>query len=495
MFLFSCLLCKVLTGYTQVPMDGLDLWLRADSGVQRNGNAVKAWQDLSGHHRDAVTRTTDAPEWLQTALNGHSAIRFNGANNGMETPAFIPFPGSRGMIIVVARINGRSLTSGVGMGNLVATYHGNGLSWQFGVNPEGISFYDGKGAHNIATETSSLEQWQILTLLRDADTTMKLFRGGRLEKSFSIIRAAPASNTLKVGYNGRLGGLDMDSIPEVLNGDIAEVLIYGRAPGRSETEVLYHYLTARYGLQLRPPPFWERTWFYFVCGSLLLLLAVLLTKLVVQRKLRKELEKQQEMDKERQRISREMHDDIGAGLTQIAMMSEAARKKGGEANEKELVDIAQTSRTLVNNMSEIIWSLNPEYKTLAHLMAYLREQLGKQLEYAATDYQIRLPDGGEQILLSNEQRRNILLVTREIVNNAIKHAAAGKLVVECRLEAGSLHFEIRDDGKGFDAAQLRTGNGLRNIRQRVQEMDGTLELETSPGKGTCYQIRIPLPTT
>lgn len=476
-------------------MDGLDLWLRADSGIQRTEQGVQAWNDLSGNQRRAVTRTQDAPQWLNAALNGHSVIRFNGANTGMETTAFASFPDKRGMIIIVARINGRSLTSGVGMGNLVATYHGNGVSWQFGVHPEGISFYDGVGAHNVPANAESQSRWQILSLLRDGDTIMKLFRDGRLEKSFPVLRAQPAVNTLKVGYNGRLGGVALDSIPEVLNGDIAEILIYGRVPGEKEQATVYAYLTGRYGLSLRPPPFWERTWFYFVCGISLLLMSVLLTKWVVQRKLRKELKKQREMDKERQRISREMHDDIGAGLTQIALMSEVARKKADVANEKELVDIAQTSRSLVNNMSEIIWSLDPEYKTLAHLMAYLREQLNKQLEYAGMEYQIELPEGGETIQLTNEQRRNILLITREIVNNAVKYSGAGILLVKAFLEAGSLHFDISDNGNGFDAAARGNGNGLRNIRQRVQELNGLLELRTGLGQGAAYLISIPLPTT
>ncbi len=484
--------------HAQLPARGLDLWMRADSGLQLYNKRVLIWNDLSGHQRQAITQTRNGPEFIHDALNGHPVVRFNGTNTGMETPSFATFPGSRGTIIIVARINGRSMTSGVGMGNLLATYHGEGLSWQFGSDGEIISFYDGLSGHGFPIHPSEQNPWQILTLERTGDTVMKIYQGGRLDKTFNIVKGDPAVNTLKIGFNGRTGGTATDSIPEVLNGDIAEIIIYDRVLDQQETTAVYDYLTGRYGLRLRPPPFWERTWFYAAVVIVLLLLAVLLTKIVVQRKLRKklaEMERQREMDRERHRISREMHDDIGAGLAQIAMMSESARKKSGNDNEKELLDIAQTSRTLVNNMSEIIWSLNPEYKTLEHLISYLREQLNKQLEYAGMEFSIRLPEGGSDILLTNEQRRNILLITKEIVNNAVKYSGARHLTVEALLEAGFLRFWITDDGCGFDVQQQRTGNGLHNIRQRATELGGTLELITAPGNGTKYRYAIPLPPT
>lgn len=244
------------------------------------------------------------------------------------------------------------------------------------------------------------------------------------------------------------------------------------------------------------PPFWKSWWFYSLCILVTLLGIILITRFFSQQKLRRkitELEKQKEIDRERQRISREMHDDIGAGLTQITLMSESAKMK---TNPRELDDIAQTSRQLVNSMSEIIWSLNPENKTAELLMNYLREQLNRLLEYSDIQYSIQLPEGGSTLLLSNEQRRNILLVTKEIVNNAIKYSKADHLSVLAVLNENRLVFTVQDNGVGFDADAISSGNGLKNIRHRVEELKGTLTVATAPGMGSKFVYTIPLlPTT
>ncbi len=244
------------------------------------------------------------------------------------------------------------------------------------------------------------------------------------------------------------------------------------------------------------PPFWKTGWFYTLAAITLLLMIILITRYFAQQKLKQkvlELERQKEIDKERQRISREMHDDIGAGLTQITLMSESAKAK---LSTHELDNIAQTSRQLVSNMSEIIWSLNPENKTLEQLLAYLREQLNKQLEYSGIDYSIELPEKGDSIFLSNEQRRNILMVTKEIINNIIKYSKARNIQIKATLNDHRLIFAVQDDGKGFDLEAKYAGNGLRNIRHRIGELKGILEIESAPGKGSRFVYEIPLqPTT
>lgn len=218
----------------------------------------------------------------------------------------------------------------------------------------------------------------------------------------------------------------------------------------------------------------------------------------MQQKLRRkvaELEKLKEIDRERQRISREMHDDIGAGLTQIILMSESAKAKATTANEKELTEVADTSRKLVGNLSEIIWSLNSENKSLDHLCAYLREQLDKQLDYAGIEYTIRFPDDNKDVFLSNEQRRNILLVTKEIVNNAIKHSGAKNISVKMELCKNDLRIEVADNGKGFDTTVTYPGNGLKNMRNRIAESGGTMEIDSSPDNGSRFTYSIPVNTT
>lgn len=194
-------------------------------------------------------------------------------------------------------------------------------------------------------------------------------------------------------------------------------------------------------------------------------------------------------DRERKRISREMHDDIGAGLTQITLMSESAKENNSA---QKLNDIADTSRQLVDSIAEIIWSLNPENKTLADLCAYLREQLNRQLEYSAMKYSIQLPENEKEIILTNEQRRNILLVTKEIVNNAIKYSKAENISVKGELINNDITFTVEDDGAGFDTQKIYCGNGMKNIKNRMEEIGGSLEAVSVKDKGCRFTYFVSL---
>jgi signal transduction histidine kinase len=242
-------------------------------------------------------------------------------------------------------------------------------------------------------------------------------------------------------------------------------------------------------------PFWKTWWFYSLVALVIVSEIIWITGKLARRRLKQrlaELEQQRQIDKERLRISREMHDDIGAGLTQITLMSESVKLQVQKEQKVDLEEIADTSRQLVSNMGEIIWSLNPEYKTLDDLMNYLRESLHKLLEHSGIGYSILLPENGGKILLSNEQRRNILLVAKEIVNNAIKYSFAKNILVKGELQDLKLLFEISDNGLGFDTKAIGRGNGLRNIRDRIKEMRGELRLASAPGRGSNFYFTIPL---
>lgn len=238
------------------------------------------------------------------------------------------------------------------------------------------------------------------------------------------------------------------------------------------------------------PPFWKTGWFITGIIILILTIIVLLTRYASQVKLKKkidELQRKRMVDEERLRISREMHDDIGAGLTQITLMSEAAKREA--ANTGSLNEIANMSRKLVGSMSEIIWSLNPEHNTADQLLSYLREQLNKLLEYSGIRYVIDFPDNGHGISLNNAQRRNLLLVTKEIVHNAIKHSRAANIAIRCTIDGNRLSFIVSDNGKGFDTEAKSSGNGLRNIKRRIEELGGSLAISSS-ASGTSFQYAI-----
>lgn len=241
------------------------------------------------------------------------------------------------------------------------------------------------------------------------------------------------------------------------------------------------------------PPFWRTGWFIAIVVVCVAAITIFITRYLARLKLKRriaELERKREVDQERLRISREMHDDIGAGLTQITLMTEAAKSKKLERD--QLDEIADTSRKLVGNMSEIIWSMNPENNTLDQTLSYLREQLHHLLEYSGINYTLNFPENGSSVTLNNSQRRNLLLVTKEIVHNAIKHSKARNITVDFQQKNSSLHFMIHDDGHGFDMEKTSKGNGLRNIRKRIEDLNGTLEIKAEPGTGTMIKYEIPL---
>jgi signal transduction histidine kinase/ligand-binding sensor domain-containing protein len=318
---------------------------------------------------------------------------------------------------------------------------------------------------------------------------------------FFRFRGIEYFNPAQVTYQYKLEGWDPDWIQ---SGTLNEVRYNNLNPGNYTFRVkaanaagIWNPEEYTIAIYIRAP-FWKTTWFYASLIILLLVIIVSITRFLAQTKLKKQiaaLERQKEIEKERQRISREMHDDIGAGLTQITLMSESVKSKSGTNAATELEEIANTSRQLVSNMSEIVWSLNPANKTLEQLMAYMREQLHKQLEYSNIEYTILLPEAAGDIVLSNEYRRNLLLVTKEIVNNAIKYSAAKNLQLHASIIDNYFICSIKDDGVGFDLNELMRGNGLKNIRYRIEELNGKLDIQTEIGKGAKFEYRIPLPTT
>jgi signal transduction histidine kinase/ligand-binding sensor domain-containing protein len=243
-------------------------------------------------------------------------------------------------------------------------------------------------------------------------------------------------------------------------------------------------------------PFWKRWWFYSLAGLAVLVTAIFVTKGIAQRKLRQqlhELEKQRAIEAERNRISKDMHDEIGSGLTHIALMSELiqTQKKADEELKKDVGSISSSARKLVESMSEIIWALNPQNDTLQNLLAYLREQTIAHFEPFDIQYSVEFPDEVPHIKLSNEQRRNLFLVVKEALNNALKHSGASEIRLTMEYANSSIAFCVGDNGKGLDESKIKiASNGLKNMRKRMEDIGGTFHLQSD--RAGC-RIRFSLP--
>jgi signal transduction histidine kinase/ligand-binding sensor domain-containing protein len=242
------------------------------------------------------------------------------------------------------------------------------------------------------------------------------------------------------------------------------------------------------------PPFWMSGWFIGITSMGIILLITLILFAVMrmnyQRKLRK-LKMQQELDKVRQRISRDIHDEIGAGLTRIALSGDLMSQKiaRDDVQYEKLKVIAGTARELSQSMKEVVWSVNPHYDNLDHMAAYFRSYVSGVAENADLRFVYKADEKWPDLEVNPETRRNLLLILKESISNAVKYSHATELRLELHWSNKQFSMSIADNGKGFNlqAAEGVNSNGLRNIRQRA-EASGCIATITSTAQGTTIHI-------
>jgi signal transduction histidine kinase len=221
----------------------------------------------------------------------------------------------------------------------------------------------------------------------------------------------------------------------------------------------------------------------------------------------KDLDRQLMLERERARISQDMHDDVGASLTRISMMSDLVKTRNdvGSGARQWLGQISDTSRGLMEEMNQIIWALNPKNDNLEGLVAYVRRFAFEYLEPTAVACVFDLPEIRPDRALSVEVRRNVYLVVREAIHNVVKHAGATNVIIsltphpplleekgtqeERSLTADHFIITIRDNGKGFDSDKLEfPGNGLVNMKKRMNDIGGDLLIRSKAGEGTEIKL-------
>ena len=198
----------------------------------------------------------------------------------------------------------------------------------------------------------------------------------------------------------------------------------------------------------------------------------------------------QAREEERDRIGREMHDDIGSALTTILYQSEELKNNEENKNAKAVENITNTATSVMDKMNEIIWSMNSDYDTVDDLVAYTRQHAVEFLQNHNLQYHIDVPDNIPAARLTGEQRRNIYLVVKEALHNVVKHACASKVCITFEV-TDHLSIVINDNGKGINGdAARRFGNGLKNMRQRMESIGGSFEI--TDNAGTRIRLGCPL---
>lgn len=255
------------------------------------------------------------------------------------------------------------------------------------------------------------------------------------------------------------------------------------------------------------PHFWQTWWFAVSCWLAGTSVVAGGGLTVARRRHRRKLdllERQQALERERSRIARDIHDELGASLTRITMFSQSAqaKTKTGQTPIHEVNTIFTTARNITRSMDEIVWAINPKHDTLGSLEAYLANYVEEFLEPTSIRFELNFPLSHPDWPISAEVRHDLFLAFREALNNIVKHAAATKITVSLEMHNRQLILCVCDDGLGFDRLLLEAqrdktgrpfrGNGLENMQKRLREISGTCEVESAPGQGTRIRFNVQL---
>jgi signal transduction histidine kinase len=241
-------------------------------------------------------------------------------------------------------------------------------------------------------------------------------------------------------------------------------------------------------------PFYLRSWFW-------VLVAILITAMIAWAYLRSKLLKQKSafrqqlaLEKQRNKITADLHDDIGASLSSLQVNSIVAHEllyQYPDRAQKVLEKIASQSKNLSESIGDIIWSMKPEKDEFMTMSSRIRNFANDIMGNTNIQYQINIDNEANTRITDITVRKNIVFITKEAINNVVKYSKATTLFVTLHLEPGSATLSICDNGIGFEPKH-HGGNGIANMKRRAEEIAGEWKLETAPMLGTRISIKIPL---
>ncbi len=249
-----------------------------------------------------------------------------------------------------------------------------------------------------------------------------------------------------------------------------------------------------------PEPFWKMPWFWAVVLVGITAMIMGISRYFVWHRMRREmarLKQQRELEQERLRIAHDIHDDLGARITQISLLS--AMSQGNSAfPEKARADfdkVSKMSRDLVLALYETVWAVNPENDNLEALGNYVCQMVKQLCENTSLRCRFYVRDLPHEVQVSSQTRHNISMAIKEAVHNIIKHSNSPEVTVHMEFVEGALNVAVQDSGSGFDLATRNSGHGLSNMKQRLQKIGGTCTVESAPGQGTTVRICLKIPST
>lgn len=196
----------------------------------------------------------------------------------------------------------------------------------------------------------------------------------------------------------------------------------------------------------------------------------------------------------RAKIARDLHDEMGSTLTSINIISKVAMEGKQDAGKttEYFSKIKDHSGRMMESMSDMVWAINPVNDSFEKVLLHMKEFAAEILEPARINYQFSEENIPENTFLNPEQRKNIYLVFKEAINNVAKYSGAEEVSVFLNMNNNILQMIIADNGKGFDTTASGTGNGLRNMHTRAEEMGASISITSTPGKGTTIGLYLPV---
>ncbi|MGA2029436.1 MAG: two-component regulator propeller domain-containing protein, partial [Verrucomicrobiota bacterium] len=246
------------------------------------------------------------------------------------------------------------------------------------------------------------------------------------------------------------------------------------------------------------PQFWQTRWFLAMVIVVFLGMVIAVVRYFSTLKLQRQLQllKQQEaLERERSRIARDLHDQLGANLTQVALLGEMAEsdKNSPDEIESHAKQISETARETTHSLDEIVWAINPSNDTLEGLANYACKYAQEYLALAGVRYRVDLPTQLPPTPIPPEVRHNVFLAFKEAVNNVVKHAQATEVWIRLRLQLGGFTLEIEDNGRGIgNQSAPQNRNGLRNMKRRMDDIHGEFSIAGGANGGTIVRLKIPL---
>jgi signal transduction histidine kinase len=245
------------------------------------------------------------------------------------------------------------------------------------------------------------------------------------------------------------------------------------------------------------PPFWQRPGVLVLCGMAFAALALGAARAASARRMRREMDRLRQenaVEAERARIARDIHDDLGAALTHISMLSQPLPRDNADSAgvSETLARINGAVRQMTQSMDEIVWAVNPQNDRLDRFVAYIDAYAQDYLATAGIVFRCAYPEPLPSLPLKAPVRHHLFLAFKEALTNAVRHAECRTVRIALAAPGGRIALTVCDDGKGFDATPGRpSGNGLANMRRRLESVGGRCVVESAPGRGTGVRFEVP----